>query len=218
MDDPRSGVGRMPGEEREWISVFSGPKPGGISYVRLLGAPKPIWLHWVNEQVGWRSRPCLGQDCRLCREHVRALQYWYAPGLHWKIAKDGWRWVSSVVLLTDGGFANIANRSFYGLALMLRRAKSGKASGLVAVPITETPSEQKPVDWPGCYECNAADYARFRIGGWLVDPKERFDCQPILMRMWGLRTWPDQRLVEKQKPPARDSEPAILKFPGRETA
>ncbi len=58
--------------------TWSTPHDGRTYFVRILGDPVTVWLHWLDRAK--RTTPCTGLECAHCPQ-VRQQWKGYAPAL-----------------------------------------------------------------------------------------------------------------------------------------
>ena len=96
------------------LEVWSCPPGKGGHFVRFLGDPVAVWLHWIEltaSKVKGRTVPCLEKECPRCLAGDAGQRKSYAPALLWAARDPEWphvrEWLPKVVEVTECAEADI---------------------------------------------------------------------------------------------------------------
>lgn len=178
------------------VEVWNCPPGKSGHFVRFLGDPIAVWLHWIEptaSKTRGRTTPCRVKECTHCKSGDAGQRTAYAPALVWKAKDPDWphvrEWVTIVAQLSECAESDIIavkNESpWRNLTVAIQRV--GRKNNRVTAQLAA-----KQHDDP-------------------IPPA--FDVLPTLLRMWNERA-PEGREPDKADP-AGDETPRVLPFEKR---
>lgn len=145
------------------ITVLS-IRPGRRHIVITLGPSLAVWTHWVHTDRGYRTMPCLCPRCPHCDTHRRIWRA-YAPGAVLQVGQDGSRKWQRTVISIPQGIAWFAGEEYVCQTHVMSRRHQHANSPIECAP------------WQGAISAPLP---------------ASFNVEPVLRKIWGLRTPDDQ--------------------------
>ena len=137
---------------------WSCPADGSTYFVRILGDPVPVWLHWLEQAK--RTVPCTGHECDYCPK-IRQQWKGYAPALVFDTGSSSWK--SHIIELTENARDELLKDEFR--AIVQWRGTVIKMSRVANVVHAKVEDREIKAPLP-----------------------ETWDIKPTLVRMWQIRS------------------------------